>query len=104
MLTKIYDIEYSSTDEIVITLPPPLFINVTNTNQLIVNTTDFCNSIVETYMPNEQDDNVKQAFAKELKQYYLGSYLNLDVIRKLESKARQSVTKAIVSNPESIQQ
>lgn len=104
LLTKIYDIEYSSTDEIVITLPPPLFINVTNTNQLIVNTTDFCNSIVETYMPNEQDDNVKQAFAKELKQYYLGSYLNLDVIRKLEAKARQSVTKAIVSNPESIQQ
>lgn len=103
LFTKIYDIEYLSTDEIVITLPPPLFINVTNTNQLIVNTTDFCNSIVETYMPNEEDD-IKQEFAKQLKQYYLGSYLNLDVIRKLEAKARSEVTHKIVSNPNSIEQ
>ena len=29
---KIYDIEYGTTDSIDVTLPPPLFINVTNTN------------------------------------------------------------------------
>ena len=102
LYTKIYDIEYSSDEQINVTLPPPLFINVTNTNQLIVNTNDYCENITNIVMADEQDDMVKAKFAKELKIHHLGAYLNMDVIRQIMNKARQGKTQDIVSNPESL--
>ena len=98
--TKLYDIEFNSNDRIKLTLPPPLFINVTNTNQLIINTNDYCNNIVEIVMANEPDEAVKQEFAKQLKLYHLGTYINMDVINELVNKARHKITKDAVANAE----
>lgn len=102
LYTKIYDIEYGSHDQITVTLPPPLFINVTNTNQLIVNTSEYCENIANIVMADEQDDVIRAKFAKELKIYHLGSYLNMDLIRQMMNKARQSKTEDNVSNPENL--
>lgn len=104
LYTKIYDIEYTTTDAITVTLPPPLFINVTNTNQLVMNTSDYCDNITNIVMADEQDEMVKAKFAKELKMYYLGSYFNRDIIENIVNKAKQGAVKDIVSNPESIEQ
>ena len=93
LLTKIYDIEYGTTDSIDVTLPPPLFINVTNTNQLIVNTSDFCNSIVEIFMGDSQDDVIKAKVGKKLKAYYLGSYVNMGIINNAIEEAKQEKAK-----------
>lgn len=93
LLTKIYDIEYGTTDSIDVTLPPPLFINVTNTNQLIVNTSDFCNSIVEIFMGDSQDDVIKAKVGKKLKAYYLGSYVNMGIINSAIEEAKQEKAK-----------
>lgn len=102
LLTKIYNIEYNASERLKVTLPPPLFINVTNTNQLIVNTGDFCNNIGEIMMADQQDDMLKAKFVKKLKIYYLGSYLNMDAINKILDDAKQDTTKDIISNPENI--
>lgn len=93
LITKIYDIEYGTTDKIVVTLPPPLFINVTNTNQLITNTSDFCNAIVEITMGDSQDDVLKAKVAKSLKVYYLGSYINMNIVNNAIEKAKQEKAK-----------
>jgi hypothetical protein len=103
LFTKIYDIEYNTNDQINVTLPPPLFINVTNTNQLITNTNDFCNNIVEIYMADEQDDVLKQKFAMELKKHYLGNYLNSDMITDIMNRARQNQTKSIVGDANNLE-
>ena len=87
-----------------VTLPPPLFINVTNTNQLIVNTNEYCDNITNVIMADVQDDALRSRFSKELKTYYLGSYLNMDVINKLYDKAKQKSTMDVVSNPENMEQ
>lgn len=92
LLSKIYDIEYMSTDVVTLTLPPPLFINVTNTNQLIVNTNDYCDNIVNILMADEQDEAKKQMFAKKLKIYHLGSYINMKLINELLKEADQEYT------------
>ena len=102
LYTKIYDIEYGSTDQINVTLPPPLFINVTNTNQLITNTSDYCENITNIVMADEVDDMIKAKFAKELKLYYLGAYLNISVIKQIENRARQGKTEDIINNPENL--
>lgn len=103
LFTKIYDIEYCTNDQITVTLPPPLFINVTNTNQLITNTNDFCNNIVEIYMADEQDDTLKQRFGMELKKHYLGNYLNSDMITDIMNRARQNQTKTIVGDANNLE-
>ena len=92
LLSKIYDIEYMSTDVVNLTLPPPLFINVTNTNQLIVNTNDYCDNIVNILMADEQDESKKQMFAKKLKIYHLGSYINMKLINELLRESEQEYT------------
>lgn len=102
LYTKIYDIEYQSNDQITVTLPPPLFINVTNTNQLIVNTSDYCDNVTNIIMADEQNEVIRAKFAKELKIYHLGAYLNMDIIRYIENKARQSKTEDDVTNPENL--
>lgn len=90
LLTKIYDVEYGTQDAVELLLPPPLFINVTNTNQLIVNTNDYCDNIVNIICADEQDEQVKQKFAKELKIYSLGSYLNMSNIMEIYNRAKQN--------------
>jgi hypothetical protein len=104
LYTKIYDIEYTTNDQVVVNLPPPLFINVTNTNQLIVNTNDYCENITNIVMGDEQDDAIRANFSRELKIYHLGSYLNIPVIQQLMNKARQKSTETTVKNPENIEQ
>lgn len=90
LYTRIYNIEYNNRDNLEVTLPPPLFINITNTNQLIVNVNDFCDTLTnQIILPDEQDETVKMIFAKDIKAYYLGSYLNMNVITNILNKARQ---------------
>lgn len=93
LISKLYNIEYGTRDKITVELPPPLFINVTNTNQLIVNTNDYCDNIVNIVMADEQDEILKAKFAKELKIYHLGSYLNMATVQKLYEKAKQENAK-----------
>lgn len=93
LYTRIYNIEYNTTDRITLTLPPPLFINVTNTNQLITNTAEFCNQIVEVCLADSQDDVLKAKVGKNLKVYYLGSYINMSVVEQLIEKSKQEIAK-----------
>ena len=99
LITKIYNIEYGTRDNITVTLPPPLFINVTNTNQLIVNTADYCDSIVNIVMADEQDEILKAKFAKKLKIYHLGSYINMKVVEGMLDKAKQEYAKERIESP-----
>lgn len=97
LLTDIYNLEYGTNDRISLQLPPPLFINVTNTNQLLTNTREYCQNIAEIFMAGEQDDKLKSQLVKELVIYHLGSYLNMDVInekidRVMQNKTAESIT------------
>lgn len=101
LYTKIYNIEYGQNESIELTLPPPLFINITNTNQLITNTSDYCDNIVNIMLASEQDDVLKAVFAKKLKIYHLGSYLNMNVIESLLDESRHEIErKKVVAGEE----
>lgn len=89
IVTKIYDYEYFEDVALDVTLPPPVFLNITNTSQIIQNTSDFANNIVEIRMGAEPDEKVKAIFGKKVKEHYLGSYLDTSIIDKLEEQARQ---------------
>ena len=88
LVTDIYNIEYGTRDKIKLKLPPPLFINVNNTNQLVQNTLDYCRNIVEVTAPDEEDD-VKQKIIKKLASHFLGSYLDIDLVNDMIDRAKQ---------------
>ena len=101
LYTRIYNLEYNNRDNLEVTLPPPLFINITNTNQLIVNVNDFCDTLINNILlPDEQNETVKAIASKDLKAYYLGSYLNMNIITNIINKARQKAEIADLANNE----
>lgn len=92
IVSRIYNYEYNEDIDLVVTLPPPVFLNITNTSQIINNTSDFANAVVEIRMSAETDETVKAIFSKDTKEYYLGSYLDTTMLDKLEEQARQKAS------------
>jgi hypothetical protein len=89
LCTKIYNAEYEEDDVLNVTLPPPMFLNITNTMQMLTNTNDFCEGLVNIEMADEEDDMTKVIYGKLLKKHYLGSYMDVDLMERLAIKARQ---------------
>lgn len=89
--TKIYNAEFDEQSELKLSLPAPMFLNITNTNQIITNTKEHVSSIVEIDCGTEESDEVKALYTKKLLYYHLGSYINVDMNRKLLEQARHEV-------------
>lgn len=88
LVTSIYNYEYNEAVEIKVTLPPPSFINVTNTNQLIDNTRNFVQSIVEVELANEQDDRLKNKYTAALFNHYLGTHLDTSAHKSILERCK----------------
>lgn len=92
LITKIYNFEYKDTLDITVQLPPPVFINTANTNQLVDNTKQFVQNIAEIDMANEKDEKVKNEYMKKLFQFYIGTHIDISRHEAILKKAMQSVT------------
>ena len=88
LISPIYNYEYGTNINIGVELPPPSFINVTNTNQLVDNTKNFVNSIVETELIDEQDDRVRNIYTRELFKHYIGTHLDVSSHAAIYEKAK----------------
>ena len=88
IITKLYNGEYGEDKRLEVKLPPPMFLNITNTNQVISNTKEYVNSIWEMYTANETDELYKSVFQQELLKYHLGSYIDLEKTEEIAERAR----------------
>ncbi len=95
ILTKIYNTEFDENDELDVMLPPPSYLNIANTNQMLQNVNDYVGHIIEMEMSEEQDETIRALFAKKLKRHYLSTYLDtksIDTIKDqtiIEAKQEQ---------------
>lgn len=89
IMTKIYNSEYDEETILTVTLPPPMFLNISNTNQIINNTKEYVNSIWEDDTAEETDEVVKVIYKRKLLQYHLGSYININKHQELYDQAKQ---------------
>lgn len=87
-IVPIYNYEYNESIDIKVTLPPPTFINITNTNQLVDNTRNFVQSIVDVEMADEEDAKLKSIYTRELFKYYLGTHLNTTAHKDILDRAK----------------
>lgn len=93
LITPIYNYEYDESVYINVTLPPPSFINITNTNQLVDNTKGFVQSIVEVEMANEQDDALKNMYTNELFKHYIGSHIDISAHENILNRCKIAIKK-----------
>lgn len=101
--TKLYNYENPEDNNITIEceLPPPIFLSMTNTTQLISNAKEYATQIAEYEYEGEQGETVdieKAIFVKKLMRSILSSYVrNRDIIR-FKEETKMEVQKEKSSN------
>lgn len=94
LITTLYNNEYNENDELKVTLPPPTFLNLLNTNQIMDSTKQQVASIIESEFAGEDDAELIAYVTKKLNRHYLGTYIDskaYDIIAKsrIEYKAEK---------------
>lgn len=90
--TKLYNSEYSENIKINASLPSPLFLHMTNINQMIENTKSYVQSVAdfeyEADNANDQNSDAKKSiFIRNMMRKKLTSYLKLDEIEEMKALA-----------------
>lgn len=89
LFTKIYNAEFDDDQILEVILPPPMFLNITNTNQVVTNARDFANTIIEMEMTGEPEDElIRNKYSRLIQEYFLGSYIDLKVMDELKIRAK----------------
>lgn len=86
IMTKLYDYEYDSTDIVKIQLPPPAYLNLVDTLQLMNNVNEQSQAIADMEFIKEEDEEVKKLYISRLKQHYLSTYLDTAAIKNIKEK------------------
>lgn len=101
LFTTIYNLEYNRNTKLKLALPEPIFLDITNTSQLIQNANDLASNIADIYLTDEEDETVKNIFTKKIKMEYLSSYINKDLVDEIYTKSKiEAAKKKIEGNSE----
>ena len=87
IVTKLYNYEFGKHEDLDVILPPPMFINMANTNQLVDNIKQFITTTTEYEMNNIEDEKLKNTYMNELFRYYVGTHVELDEHEKIFTRA-----------------
>jgi len=87
LITKLYNYEYRNRDKLDVVLPPPMFLNMANTNQLVDNIKQFVTTVSEYDVNGMSDDALKNTYMKELFKYYVGTHVELSEHEKILKKS-----------------
>lgn len=100
MFNKLYNNEYDDNVTLEIKLPPPMFLNITNTNQMMNNVRDYSTAVGELLVDQNEDEEIKSTVIREINKKYLGSYLDLELLDGIVTNAKQIVASKTESNNE----
>ena len=86
IISRIYNCEYEENEFIDISLPAPTFLNMTNINQLMQNSKEYVQNIIDTELSSETDE-VKARFMKKMMTYHTCTHINTVLIDKYKSES-----------------
>ena len=93
IMTLLYRGEFNNQmATIKVNLPVPMFLNLTNTNQFIVNANDIATSTAAAFGA-DLDDTTRALFENNLKARLLEGYLDMDMITAVKDKTRLEAAK-----------
>lgn len=89
--TRLYNNEFNEEySEIKIKLPPPVYLTMTNNQQLMDNVSQMADKLIEIELYNEEDE-VKNEFKKLYIRDTLGTYIDYDFVNDLVETAKVNV-------------
>lgn len=94
IFNKIYNNEFDDNIQLSVVLPPPMFLNITNTNQMMTNVNEYSQSVAQLILDPDEQDPIKNEVIREINKYNLGSYLNIQELEDIAHKAKQHVAAA----------
>ena len=100
MFNRLYNNEYNDNISLTVKLPPPAFLNITNTNQMITNVNEYSQSVAQVMLDDNVDERVKNAVVREINKYNLGTYLNIPDLEEIVKRAMQEAAKNNNNNEE----
>ncbi len=93
LINKIYNYEFGKNIQLTVTLPPPSFLNITNTNTMLDNNEQFVSKIIDMECGDSDDEKMKVIFKKKLSKYYLSTFLDFNKIETLKQQAENEASK-----------
>lgn len=91
IFNKIYNNEFDDNITLSVVLPPPMFLNITNTNQMMTNVNEYSQSVAQLLLDPDVEEPVKNEVIREINKFNLGSYLNIPELEDIAHKAIQHV-------------
>lgn len=103
IFTKLYNAEYHENAAIKVSLPPPAFLSITNTDQLSNNIVNLAATIADTVIPEDQNDPDNQLarsmITTEIRKDYLKSFIDFSKADQLKDKVLQKIKLMKEANP-----
>ena len=101
IITKIFNAEFNKTSVLTVLFPPPLYLSLTNNSQLVQNTVQFAQSIIELEAKKKAiPDEVVQAAVADYSRVALGTYLDFNLIDETLTNALLEYKKNTTGNEE----
>lgn len=97
LYSRLYENQYDESDALKVKLPPPIFLNINNINQSLMNISDMVNKIVEIFAADVTED-IQPYVIRDLNKMFAGSLLDLDEINKVIDKAKQDRAEASITD------
>ena len=98
IINNIYNNEFDDNITLSVALPPPMFLNITNTNQMMTNVNEYSQSVAQLILDPDEEESIKNEVIREINKFNLGSYLNIPELEEIAHKAKQRM--AAESNEE----
>lgn len=100
IFNKIYNNEFDDNITLSVVLPPPMFLNITNTNQMMTNVNEYSQSVAQLILDPDEEEPIKNEVIREINKFNLGSYLNIQELEDIAHKAKQHVAAQTNENNE----
>ena len=89
IVNNIYNNEFDDNITLNVVLPPPMFLNITNTNQMMTNVNEYSQSVAQLILDPDEEEPIKNEVIREINKFNLGSYLNIPELEEIAHKAKQ---------------
>lgn len=101
IVTKIYNAEFDKNAQLALFLPPPLYITLTNSTQILTNVTEYAEKLItpELKKLGASDDVINAAIADYVRKV-LGTYMNFELVDEVVHRAMLDAAKNQNTNNE----
>lgn len=105
IISTIYNYEYDESYDLKVVLPPPVFLDMANTTQLINNTVEAVRAMVDIEMASEEDDVLKNMYINNLFMHYIGTHIDISAHQaileqtRIEKKRLEDESQVQAENP-----